>query len=424
VLLNSAPLQDEAGKTVGAITSFVDLTERKKHEQQALRSQRLESIGTLAGGIAHDLNNSLGPIAMVLELLRLEQLEPASLDLIDLADSSAQRAADMVRQILSFARGVEGQRKAVQVTQLVREIEKFVTDTFGGQMQIKAHVAPDVWTLNGDFTQLYQVLLNLCLNGRDAMPEGGTLLVSAENRQVEAGATGLQQNPKAQPGRYVVLEVTDSGSGIPPTLLESIFDPFFTTKPFGRGSGLGLSSSLGIVRSHGGFIDVRTALGEGTTFQVFLPAQVDADPPLTQPVAPALPRGDGELILVVDDELPMRLMTQRILEAFGYQVILACDGAEAVAIFQARQTEIAAMITDMTMPVLDGPEAIRRVREIRQELPIVGVSGAISTTYAEQLAGLGVRHILAKPYTAAELLQMLARARADTGREISPAPRP
>jgi len=407
VLANFAALKNGEGEVTGAIASFTDLTERKKLEQQSLRSQRMESIGTLAGGIAHDLNNSLGPIMMSLELLRMKFTDPASQELLTIIDSSAKRGADMVRQVLSFARGVAGRRAEVRAPQLIREIERIVIETFFRDIEIRTCAPPGVWTMLGDSTQLHQVLLNLCMNARDAMPNGGELVVSAENRQIAAADEGLRQNPEAKPGPYVMMEVKDNGAGMPAGIVERIFDPFFTTKEFGKGSGLGLSTSMAIVKSHGGFIYVASESGKGTKFQVFIPAQTAIASPAAKTPALERPLGNGELILVVDDEEPMRRITRGILEAFGYRVVLACNGAEAVASYTLRGAEIAAVITDMTMPVMEGPEAIRILRSMNAKLPIIGTSGLGPFTYAAKLAALGVNHILSKPYQTTALLKML-----------------
>jgi PAS domain S-box-containing protein len=417
VLVSFAALKTGKGETTGAITSFVDLRERKKLEERSFRSQRMESIGRIAGGIAHDLNNSLGPILMSLELLRMKLPDPDSQELLSILEGSAERGADMVRQVLSFARGVEGRRVEVNVVDLIREIEKIVNETFLRHIQIRTHIAPGLWTVIGDSTQMHQVLLNLCLNARDAMPQGGTLVLSAENRLIDSAEEALGDNPQARPGPFVLLSVEDSGSGISPAAMETIFDPFFTTKQFGKGSGLGLSTSLAIVKSHGGFLQVATELGKGTTFQVFIPAQHATMPPSAPPTALETPRGRGELILVVDDERPMREMTQRTLESFGYRVVLACDGAEAAAIYALRRAEIAGVITDMTMPVMDGPALIRMLRNMNPTLPIIGVSGLASTNYAAQLATLGLEHILSKPFRTAELLKMVKHVLEETAAE-------
>jgi PAS domain S-box-containing protein len=415
VLTNFAALKNDQAEITGAITSFMDLTERKKLEEQSLRSQRMASIGTLAGGIAHNLNNSLGPIVMSLDLLKMKFTDHASREILDVVETSAQRGAEMVRQVLSFARGVEGQRVTVSIAQLIREIEKIVHETFLRHIEIQTRVPPDLWTVLGDSTQLHQVLLNLCLNARDAMPAGGQLVVSAENQELAADHPGLSENPQAHAGPYILLEVKDSGTGMAPRIVENIFDPFFTTKEFGKGSGLGLSSSLAIVKSHGGFIRVASELGKGTTFQIFLPAQpaIEAVPPPVPPLE--MPSGNGELIIVVDDEAPMRKMTQQTLESFGYRVILACDGAEAVAIYSQRSTEIAAVVSDMTMPVMDGPEAIKILRTMNSTLPIIGVSGLASSTYGPTLARLGVKDILPKPYRTSEILKLLKEVLAAAG---------
>ncbi len=406
---------------LGAVRQH-ELTEAAETLNTQLRAQRLESIGTLAGGIAHDLNNSLGPILASLELLRLKFPDSDSQELLAILEASAQRGADMVRQILSFARGVEGRRLEVQVSQLVREVEKIVNETFLRHIQIQTHIPAEVGTVLGDSTQLHQVLLTLCLNAKDAMPNGGLLEITAKNRSIAATDESLRQNPKAQAGAYVLLEIKDSGTGMAPDIVENIFDPFFTTKEFGKGSGLGLSTSLAIIQSHGGFMHVASELGKGTTFQVFLPAPTKPSAPAPPPPSPEMPCGDGQLLLVVDDEEPMRWVTQAILETFGYRVVLACDGAEAVAHYTQSGAEIAGVITDMTMPVMDGPEAIRLLRGLNPKLPIIGMSGLASTTYAAPLAALGVKHILPKPFTTAELLKLVRQALAGTDPALSASP--
>jgi PAS domain S-box-containing protein len=423
-LFNFAAVKNGAGEITGAITSFMDLTERKRLEQQFLRSQRMESIGRLAGGIAHDLNNALGPIITALDLLKMKFSDPDSQELIEIIDASAQRGADMVRQVLYFARGVEGRRVEVRVQDLVRDIEKIVNETFLRHIQIQTHVPQDLWPVVGDSTQLHQVLINLCINGRDAMQNGGVLIVSAEKHHIDAQGASFGLDSQAKPGPYVLLEVKDSGAGMSPQMMENIFDPFFTTKESGKGTGLGLSTSLAIVKSHGGFIRVASELGKGTTFQVFIPAQTNPSSPAPHSVAPEKPRGHGELILVVDDEASIRQITQSTLEAFGYRVVLASDGAEAVAIFKMRRAEIDLVLTDMTMPVMEGPEAIRILRSVNPKLRIIGASGLTSLSYAATLTSLGVKHILSKPYTAETLLKIIKLALEDPEREEETKPEP
>jgi PAS domain S-box-containing protein len=404
-LATKAPYRDAQENIIGTIGISHDITERKKLEEQLLRAQRLESIGTLAGGIAHDLNNVLGPIVMSLDLLAMKFTDPSSAQMLDVIRTSAQRGTDMVRQVLSFARGVEGRRMELQVAHLVRDIEKIANDTFLKHIQIRIRLPRDLWTVIGDPTQLHQVLLNLCVNARDAMPNGGTLSLTAENLQLDAQYAG--SNPEAHPGSYVVLQVKDTGTGIPPEIAEKIFDPFFTTKEIGKGTGLGLSTTLAIVKSHRGFIRVHSELGSGTTFEVYLPAQTEASADAKAESTLEIPHGHGELILVVDDEASVRLITQQTLETFGYRVVLAADGAEALAVYSTRSTEIAVVLTDMMMPVMDGATTIQVLHKINPEVRIIAASGLTANSDVTSAPHLGIKHFLPKPFTAETLLKVL-----------------
>ena len=398
-------LTGSRGKVGRVFGTCRDITERRTLEQQFLRSQRMESIGTLAGGIAHDLNNALAPIIMSLDLMKMRFPDEESLDLLGIVSSSAQRGADMVRQVLSFARGVEGRREVVRIPLLVEEIAKITNETFLKHIRIRTSLAADLWTVLGDPTQLHQVLLNLCVNARDAMPQGGDLTISSENVSIDNQYAGL--NDEAKPGNYIQVQVEDTGSGMPPEVIEKIFDPFFTTKDLGKGTGLGLSTTLAIIRSHGGFLRVESTPGSGTRFKIYLPAQSGPAPETPQAGESNMPRGHGELILVVDDELRVRQITQQTLEAFGYRVVLACEGAEAVAIYASRASEIAAVLTDMMMPLMDGPAAILVLRRLNPELPILAASGLAVQEQVAKATSLGVKHFLPKPYTAEALLTIL-----------------
>lgn len=385
------------------VTAVRDVTERKNHEAQLLREQRMECIGALAGGIAHDLNNSLGPIIMSLDLMKMKFPDPASQRLLDIVSYSAQRGADMVRQVLAFGRGVEGRRVELQVKHLVDEIAKIANETFLKNIEVRTEIPHDLWTVVGDPTQMHQVLLNLCVNARDAMPNGGKLTISAENITLDAHYAGL--NPDAKAGPYVFLKIEDSGTGMPPELIEKIFDPFFTTKEMGKGTGLGLSTSLAIVKSHGGFIRVYSEVGKGTAFHVHLPAHTETSPVAAAELAAEMPCGNGELILVVDDEASVRQITKQTLEGFGYRVVLANDGIEAISIFSSRGKEIAAVLTDMMMPIMDGAATIHILRRMNPQLPIIATSGL--TASVATMADLGVEQFLAKPFTAETLLKTL-----------------
>ncbi len=301
-----------SGRPVKILGTNQDITERKKLEQQFLRAQRMESLGILAGGVAHDLNNSLAPIVMAVSLMELKFTDPQSKKLIGTVELSARRGVDMVQQLLSFARGVEGRKMVLQVGHLVRDVENLINDTFLKTVRVCTNVPTRTWAVVGDPTQIHQVLLNLCVNARDAMPNGGEIAISAENLTIETPPVDV--NPDAKAGTYVCLKVSDTGTGISPEIIEKIFDPFFTTKEVGKGTGLGLSTSLAIVKSHGGFIQVQSEPEKGTSFEIYLPAQSDLSSRREAKTDIELQRGNGELVLIVDDEAKVRQMMQQTLE--------------------------------------------------------------------------------------------------------------
>ncbi len=405
VLLGAASFEDNPEEGVCFV---LDLSERKRLEQQFLQAQRMESIGTLSGGIAHDLNNSLGPIFMALSLLESRCQDPESQEMISVISSSAQRAASMVRQILSFARGVEGQKQEVSLPSVMAELEKIVREAFPKSIRFELSWPTHLRPVIGDATQIHQVLLNLCLNARDAMPDGGCLSLSATDVHLDKHYLALY--PELLPGEYVSLTVADTGQGIPEDVIDRIFEPFFTTKPFGQGTGLGLSTAQAIVRSHGGFLKVYSQPGQGTQFTLCLPSSaLDGAPEQSEPSLEIL-AGQSQLILLVEDEPALRLLTQQTLERYGYRVITAADGAEALAIFTLRRSEIALVLTDIMMPVMDGPTVIPVLQRLQPGLPIIASSGLSSAAQEAQLARLKVRYFLPKPYTASSLLGTLQEA--------------
>ncbi|MGB8169625.1 MAG: PAS domain S-box protein [Chthoniobacteraceae bacterium] len=383
-----------------------DISERKQLEAQFLRAQRMEGIGTLAGGIAHDLNNVLAPIMMSLTVLRMRFKDPSSSELLAVIDASAQHGAEMVRQILSFARGMEGRRIEVQLRHLIPEIERIANDTFLKSVQLRSSMPADLRTISGDPTQIHQVLLNLCVNARDAMPNGGVLTISARNLDLDAPSAAHQL--EATPGPYVVIEVSDTGTGMAPEVVERIFDPFFTTKDVGKGTGLGLSTSLAIVKSHGGFIRVQSTVGDGTTFALYFPA-VAREGAAVAVTSEEAPGGNGELILVVDDEPAVRTITQVTLVANGYRVAVAAGGQEAIEIFAARGAEIAVVLTDMMMPEMDGVATIQALREMSPTVPILAASGLSTKRQIDDVMSLGVKDVLEKPFPMETLLRALKR---------------
>lgn len=402
-------LRDEAGEPKYFISVTSDITEAKALQEQLFRTQRLESIGTLAGGIAHDLNNILAPITMGIELLRMDPRSDKAHTLIDSIGQSARRGADLVKQVLLFARGFEGSRVAIRPKHLVREVEAFITNTFPKNIRFTAAIPDDIWPVQGDATQLHQVLLNLCVNARDAMPAGGQLNVRLSNLEIDGQYAAMNQ--ALLPGRYIAIEVKDSGIGMARDVLDRIYEPFFTTKPIGKGTGLGLSTALGIVRGHHGLIEVESELGRGTRFRVLLPALPDESPINPDNTSEATPpRGQGEVVLVVDDDTTVQNITQQTLETFGYQVITADDGAQAMAQFALNADKIALVLTDMVMPVMDGNALIPALRRLKPDVRVIVTSGFSADLGRDRLRELKIQHYLAKPYSASTMLNIVHQA--------------
>ena len=403
-------LRDATGHGVRMVGGMRDLTEQRKMEAQYLRAQRMDSIGTLAGGIAHDLNNVLAPIMMSIELLKLDPgTDPRRGKILDTIQASTRRGADLVRQVLSFARGLDGLQVAIRLRLLIDDLAGIIRETFPRNLQLVTDVPDDLWPITGDPTQIHQVLLNLAVNARDAMPESGTLTLTAVNFTMDAQFAGMSKD--ARTGPYVLLQVTDTGLGIAPELRERIFDPFFTTKEIGKGTGIGLATVHTIVKSHGGFLTVESDIGHGTTFKIYLPA----DPTLRSAATPSpfageLPRGQNELVLVVDDESSIREITRQTLEAFGYRVLTANDGADAVALYAKQRTEIAAVLTDMMMPIMNGAATINVLQRINPAVKIIAVSGIDSGDNVAKATRAGVKDFLPKPYSADTLLKVLRKA--------------
>jgi len=391
------------------LTINSDITERKRIEGQFLRAQRMESIGTLAGGIAHDLNNILAPIMMSIELLRENMHDDESEKILRTIAISARRGADIVRQVLSFARGIEGQRVEIQPKHLVKDLSQIIRDTFPKDVRLDFFVPEDTWTILGDPTQVHQVMLNLCVNARDAMPNGGDLSIRVENRVLDEHFAAM--HIQAKPGRYVEIIVTDTGAGVPPENLDKIYEPFFTTKELNKGTGLGLSTVMAIVKSHNGLINVYSELGRGTVFHVYFPAmEMSTETRQEQVEVASLPRGHSETVLLVDDEASIRSVTGQTLLAFGYKVITASDGAEALALYARHEKEISLVLTDMRMPVLAGTPMIQALLRINPSLKIIAASGLDSGGSLTTHSGPGVKAFLIKPYTAETLLKTIRAA--------------
>jgi PAS domain S-box-containing protein len=386
-----------------------DITEHKKLETQLLRAQRLESIGTLASGVAHDLNNILAPILMGAAVLRRSDMPANDEVILTTIETCAQRGADIVKQVLTFARGAEGERRPLPVAPLLRDVAAIATETFPKKISVRTSFPESLWSVVGDQTQLHQVLLNLCVNARDAMPAGGVLSLFAENFTVDEHYASM--TPGARAGPHVRFEVTDTGAGIPPENIDKIFDPFFTTKELGHGTGLGLSSVIGIVKSHEGFISVYSEIGRGATFKIYIPAKMDTPETVAQTTDLPVPLAKGELLLIVDDEKPILQVARALLEGHGYSVLTAEDATEALAIFAMRKDEIKLVLTDVAMPLIDGITLIRTLQKMKPDVRVIASTGRGGQEQrTHELENLNVRACLTKPYNKEKLLKTLQQA--------------
>jgi PAS domain S-box-containing protein len=401
-----SPIKDASGRITRYLAVKEDITEEKSLQTQLMRAQRMESIGTLASGVAHDLNNVLTPIMLGIEILAKAMPDKQSQKMLEVLATSAHRGSDIVKQILGFARGAEGENVLIQVRHIINEMTNIIKETFPKSITIKADVPKKIWTIVGDPTNLQQLMLNLCVNARDAMPDGGTIRIKAENKIIDEHYATM--NLDAKPGRYLMLSIEDAGCGMPPAVLEHIFEPFFTTKEVGKGTGLGLSTVHGIVKSHGGFINVHSEVGKGTTFKIYLPAAEETGE--IKPSSEELPEmflGHGELIMVVDDESSIQQITRQTLETYGYRVITASNGAEAIAHYASSKEEVALVLIDMIMPYMDGPMTIRALQRMNASAKIVGTSGDSGRDGAVMASIPGVHAFLKKPYTAEKLLKTM-----------------
>ncbi|MFT3869399.1 MAG: response regulator [Nibricoccus sp.] len=383
-----------------------DVSERKKIEAQFLRVQRLESVGALASGIAHDLNNVFTPLIMTAQLMSEDAIDPKARQLADIVMTSARHGSDMVKQVLLFVRGGEGENFPFRLEHLVKDTVNLLRDTFPKNIRIRSNYTPDLWSVIGDATRLHQVLMNLCVNARDAMPTGGNLSITMKNFLVEDSATPPADG--IRPGRYIRLDVADTGTGMTPEVKQKVFDPFFTTKAPGKGTGLGLATVLTIIKGHEGFLKFESEPGVGTCFHIYLPACDEVEAATRTPFAPP-PTGRGELILIADDEHTVREIVKSILEASGYRTILADDGATALSQFALNREEIACVIADIEMPNLDGFACAQAFRLINKNVPVLLATGKNEPEPpADQIEAAGAAY-LAKPFTKAELLTNINR---------------
>lgn len=396
-------VRDNKGNPKSALVINTDITEKKRIEAHFLRNQRIESIGALASGIAHDLNNIFQPILLGSEnLLRIIK-EPMALRLLSTIEKSAIRGSDLVKKVLFFARGTEGERTSVNIKHLISEIQKIINETFPPSIEIRSTYEKDLWNIHADPTQLDQILMNLCVNARDAMPEGGVLSISCKNIFVDDLSTSIFAEAKV--GNYLLVEIEDTGTGIPKNIIDKIFDPFFTTKGIGKGTGIGLFTVYSIVKSHGGFLDVQSEVGKGTIFSIYLPGLDFQEQTAGISAEKLVINGKNELILLVDNEQTICEIAQATLEIFGYRVVTAKDGLEALKLYTEHSDEIALVITDIMMPVMNGLESIQLMKEINPNVRIIVMSGLMNQFLLEIEEKKYDIVKLVKPFTTEELLK-------------------
>ncbi|HEY1109289.1 MAG TPA: ATP-binding protein, partial [Opitutaceae bacterium] len=405
----------QEGRPASILAIDTDVTERKKLETQLLRAQRLESIGTLAGGVAHDLNNVFTPIVLSLDLICERSLREDERQLMEKTRASALHGAALVQQLLAFARGAEARRTRIDTTEALQELRTLIRQSLPPTVQLNIHAADRPWPIQADATQFKQVIINLCINARDAMPRGGQLEIAVRNTLVDAALAAA--NPGMKPGPCVQISVVDNGVGIPVAIQDRIFDPFFTTKTGGKGTGLGLSMVAGILKSHGGCVQLESEPGCGTSFHLYFPAQIQDAPVIAAESSAAPSRGQGETILLVEDEPVVRDTLRIVLERAGYRVLPAPDGAAARLTFEQHGAEITLVITDMMLPDIIGTEVVKQLRRIRSTLPVIAISGMMDSGDFDEL-----RHLtppvtcLSKPIMPQVLLMAVRNKLAGAGR--------
>jgi two-component system cell cycle sensor histidine kinase/response regulator CckA len=397
-------IMNEEGKPAKVVVVSRDVTERKKLEEQLLHAQKMESIGTLAGGIAHDVNNVLGIILGYLSLISQRTVEPERYAIaIEAMTTAVQRGAGLVRQLLTFARKTEVVFEPVLPNAAVEEVINMCTHTFPKTISCSMELGTGVPAVIADRNQLHQALLNLCVNARDAMPGGGSVALKT---RVAQRAEIRRQHPDAAFDQYVSISVTDTGVGMDTATQARIFEPFFTTKGVGRGTGLGLAMVYGFVNSHRGLIDVKSTPGNGTTFILYLPVSAEGARTLdVRKEATKEVKGGVETILFAEDEEALKELVRTLLEANGYTVLTARDGVEALQVFKAHKDEIALVITDLGLPLLDGWESFKKMREIKPDIPAIVATGYVDALSRSDMLKNGARDVVQKPYVPDKLLR-------------------
>jgi len=407
-------LFDAEGRPIYSVALVQDITERKRaeealraSEEQLRQSQKLEAIGTLAGGLAHDFNNILTGILGHAEMLKASAHPGDNVHrAADVIEKAGRRAADLTRQLLGFARKGKEQNTPVSVHGRIEEVVALLSHAIDKSIVIEQRLEAARPFVLGDPVQVQQIILNLALNARDAMPGGGRLVFETQDRMIDEAA--CRNHPRAAPGRFIVITVTDTGHGIPDEILDRIFEPFFTTKGPGLGTGMGLATAYGIVENHGGWIEVESGVGTGTTFRLFLPATDEC--PAESPVAGDHAAPGMGRILVVDDEEIVRDVASEFLAHLGYQVVTAVDGRDAVEYYAAHRGEIGLVIIDMMMPRMGGRECFRELKALDPSIKAILSSGYGFNVAAQEMLEAGMLSFIQKPYDLLEFSEAVSRA--------------
>jgi signal transduction histidine kinase/ActR/RegA family two-component response regulator len=403
----SSPVRDQAGKYYGRIWVFRDITDRRKLEEQFRQSQKLEGIGQLAGGVAHDFNNILATIQMQAELLKTSGgLSAEQAEYADEIGVTVNRAAALTRQLLLFSRREVFRPRDLDLSGSIAGTLKMLQRILGENIEMQLKLSPQPMSIHADAGMMDQILLNLTVNARDAMPNGGRLVI--ETSGVEIDEFTASQSAHMQAGSFVCLTVSDSGCGIPPEILPKIFEPFFTTKDVGKGTGLGLATVFGIVQQHQGWINVYSEVGRGTVFRIYLPRLAPDFGPKPAPPELAKIRGGTETILLVEDDPALRVSVRKALSKLGYRILEAPTGVKALEVWQQYRDEIRLLLTDLVMPdEMTGTELAERLRQENPGLKVIYMSG-----YSAQIVGKdfplkeGI-NFLTKPLQAAKLAQVI-----------------
>jgi nitrogen-specific signal transduction histidine kinase len=382
-----------------------DITEQRRLEEELRQAQKLEAIGQLAGGVAHDFNNILAVIIMQTGLTAMEEgLTDTAREGLRQIHLAAERAANLTRQLLAFSRRQVMQPRDLDLNEVVTNLTKMLQRIIGEDVWLEMRLYPTPLMTHADAGMLDQVLMNLAVNARDAMPKGGRLIIETTAREISAAEAAALLDVK--PGHYVGLSVSDTGCGIPPEILPRIFEPFFTTKEPGKGTGLGLATVFGIVKQHGGCIQVASEPGRGTTFEVYLPALAETTTAASEAESRPGPRGGTETILLVEDDADVRLVTRITLERHGYRVLEAPDGLAALELWRQHRDAVALLLTDLVMPgELDGRELAQRLRADRPQLKVIYTSGYSPELAGRELHSRSGEAFLQKPCPAERLLE-------------------